>query len=256
MTLLYSLPLSGHAFRYKAYQRVVPQWASASTGGSCVVEVPYPTSPVFEHEQEAAGGDIAVAIREVLAQSRPTLVHFAGALDVCCGGTEIRCAIGRMLIAAQYEADLVIRPTIPTNDSHRGPCTQWVLSHLTMRGQKLAPGVPNEYKREQGNSNRTRRSPLQREPAGKSFKQFLATPAALAAKARSLAPRSALRPLADVGAPPEARLAKQMETEMVRCFSIAPLHSHSHNCGPYPYVVRAYPNHLAMLPHRPCPLSV
>jgi hypothetical protein len=54
--------------------------------------------------------------------SRPVLVYFAGALDVCCYGKEVRCAIGRLNVAARGASDVLIRPQLPVNQAHSGPC--------------------------------------------------------------------------------------------------------------------------------------
>ena len=125
--------------RYKA-----GPFSRASAGGACVVEVPYQASlhvmrawQAARHTASTDGGvrdgsqhshrhlhrsiNAAAAAGAVIDVPKPTLLFFAGSLDVCCTGKVIRCAIADLHAASIGQADVNIRPT------GNGPCTRRAL---------------------------------------------------------------------------------------------------------------------------------
>ena len=110
-----------------------------SAVGSCVVEVPYQASLHVMHawvqQASGAGGgggggggegepdDSSMDGNTPRRRpgTRPTLLFFAGSLDVCCTGKALRCAIGELHYAALGMQDVTIRPTGP------GVCTRRAL---------------------------------------------------------------------------------------------------------------------------------
>ena len=73
----------GIAGRYKAFG--LGTSVGASAGSVCTFEIPYQANIASEHLYRPR--------TDPSAPARTTLLHFAGALDVCCTGRQIRCAI-------------------------------------------------------------------------------------------------------------------------------------------------------------------
>ena len=73
----------------------------AGVGGGCQIEVPYGANPhgVRLYEAEPAA-------------DRPLLVSFSGALDVCCSGARIRCAVGEVLVSSYDAPDVAILASV------------------------------------------------------------------------------------------------------------------------------------------------
>ena len=105
----------GISGRYKAFGAT-----HASAGAACSFEIPY--------QANLAATRIYRPRRDTRAPPRTTLVHFAGALDVCCTGRQIRCAIAPLYAAAATGAlaDAIVRPIIPKS-LHQKPCTSRAL---------------------------------------------------------------------------------------------------------------------------------
>ena len=81
-----------------------------SMGAACAIETPIQaTLAAMASYGKATGGP---------------LVHFAGGLDVCCTGQHIRCAVGKLVILARNEKDVVLRPSVSPNNETWGPCTR------------------------------------------------------------------------------------------------------------------------------------
>ena len=121
--------------RYKA-----GGFSRKSAGGGCVVEVPY-QAPLHVMRAVAsmatprgAAGDSgdSGSMSELSTSSsvgqrdsrRTTLLFFAGSLDVCCAGRQLRCAIGDLYVATHGMADVSIRPT------GGGACTRRALQRV------------------------------------------------------------------------------------------------------------------------------
>ncbi|EOD15178.1 hypothetical protein EMIHUDRAFT_225873 [Emiliania huxleyi CCMP1516] len=71
------------------------------------------------------------AFRRILGRRR-TMVQFSGALDVCCTGRAIRCAVGKLMEAWHDVSDVVMRPSLPTNRSTWGRCTRGTMERLAL----------------------------------------------------------------------------------------------------------------------------
>ena len=121
MQPLSTLLMCGIAGRYKAFAPFSS--TAASAGGSCTFELPYQANLASERMYRPR--------TDPRAPVRKTLLHFAGALDVCCTGRQIRCAIAPLYGAAATGAlpDAIIRPIIPNSLAGK-PCT--------VRAMKLA----------------------------------------------------------------------------------------------------------------------
>ena len=140
--------------RYKA-----GPFSRASAGGACVVEIPYQASlhvmraasqahpspprssllgprhastslPITRPTTSSSPPRGSMSSEGSLRanDSKPTLLFFAGSLDVCCTGKVLRCAIADLHAAAFELADVVIRPT------GGGPCTRRALSYVSSKG--------------------------------------------------------------------------------------------------------------------------
>lgn len=71
-------------------------------------------------------------------RERPILLHFAGALDVCCIGLATRCAVGQLMVTALGTApDVLIRPQMPLHRSLAGPCLLAAVRALLARYDQL-----------------------------------------------------------------------------------------------------------------------
>ena len=103
----------GSAGRYKAFPSHGP---SSSAVASCTFEIPY--------QANLASGRFYRSPADPKALPRTNLLHFAGALDVCCTGRSIRCAIAPLYAAAASGAvkDVIVRPIVPTSLAGK-PCT-------------------------------------------------------------------------------------------------------------------------------------
>lgn len=101
----------GIAGRYKAFGG-----RTTSTVATCTFEVPY--------QANMAATRLYRPRTDPRAPQRTTLLEFAGALDVCCTGHAIRCAIAPLYAAAASGelADVIVRPIIPSSLSQK-PCT-------------------------------------------------------------------------------------------------------------------------------------
>ena len=97
----------GVAGRYKAFPSSGSM--SSSSGASCTFEVPY--------QANLASSRMYRPRTDARAAARTTLLHFAGALDVCCTGRQIRCAI-----APLYG----VRPTALALDAFPAPMTRFL----------------------------------------------------------------------------------------------------------------------------------
>ena len=106
------------AGRYKQFPGHGPV---ASAGAACTFEIPYQAN-LASHRLYRAPDDPA-------ALKRTTLLQFAGALDVCCTGRAIRCAIAPLYAAAASGAlpDVIVRPIVPPSLAGK-PCTSRALS--------------------------------------------------------------------------------------------------------------------------------
>lgn len=69
-------------------------------------------------------------------EARPVLFHFAGALDVCCTGAAIRCAMGPLAATTLRMPDVIVRFLVPANRSVMKPCTRKAVEML----EALPPG--------------------------------------------------------------------------------------------------------------------
>ena len=83
---------------------------AASRVGACVIAVPWEANPTALHAYRPPPprGSTAADAAATNAQ-RPLLVHFAGALDVCCTGQHIRCAMGPLAAAAADQQDVLMK---------------------------------------------------------------------------------------------------------------------------------------------------
>ena len=79
----------GSAGRYKSFG---PHSPGTSSVAACTFEVPY--------QANLAASKLYRPREDARALPRTTLLHFAGALDVCCTGRLIRCAIAPIYAAA------------------------------------------------------------------------------------------------------------------------------------------------------------
>ena len=76
---------------------------------------------------------------------RQTLLYFAGAIDVCCYGQQVRCAVGRLKVASRLDPDVSIKPQMPVDLANAGPCLKKMQAALRQtdardRGTNLGPG--------------------------------------------------------------------------------------------------------------------
>ena len=62
------------------------------------------------------------AINGHASSPRQTLLYFAGAIDVCCYGQQVRCAVGRLKVASRIDPDVSIKPQMPVDLANAGPC--------------------------------------------------------------------------------------------------------------------------------------
>ena len=89
----------------------------ASKVGQCAIEMPY--------QAPLAATRLAASLARLPDEARPQrtrLLFFAGALDVCCTGAAIRCAIGALFVATfGVDPDVLVRPT------GNGACTRRAL---------------------------------------------------------------------------------------------------------------------------------
>jgi len=97
--------------------------------GACVVAVPWEANPLSLHVYRQQGQQqparfAAVDVRPSASEQRPVLVHFAGALDVCCTGQQVRCSMGPLAASTVAEDDVLIRFLVPPNQSTWKPCTR------------------------------------------------------------------------------------------------------------------------------------
>ena len=129
------------AGRYKGFLFGYKRSAKSSVG-ICAIEMPYTGPRQAALAQSAAravlssihrngsgasasgigsgnGGDTA---NFNVHAGRPTLLYFAGALDVCCYGRDARCAVGKLKVAALHDEAVVIRPQLPVDGHPPGPC--------------------------------------------------------------------------------------------------------------------------------------
>lgn len=103
-TMASRMMMLAHALKYSIVGRYKSgPFPPLSRVGSCVISIPWessltafreyqPPPPLATSVASPAGSQ---AIRPAAASStRPVLMHFAGALDVCCSGQHIRCAMG------------------------------------------------------------------------------------------------------------------------------------------------------------------
>lgn len=79
----------------------------ARAGGGCQTEIPYRANPYGIEQYDMRNQSF-----------RTLFVSFSGSLDVCCSGQRIRCAIGRIILAAREERDVSI--LISVRDSNGG----------------------------------------------------------------------------------------------------------------------------------------
>ena len=103
----------GGAGRYKQFPVHGP---STSSVAACTFEIPYQANLASSRLYRPPG--------DPSAPPRRTLLQFAGALDVCCTGRAIRCAIAPLYAAAMSGeiSDVIVRPIVPTSLSGK-PCT-------------------------------------------------------------------------------------------------------------------------------------
>ena len=117
--------------------------------GACVVAVPWEANPyALQAYRPPHSRNAHVDTKLTNGTRRTTLVHFAGALDVCCTGQHIRCAMGPLAAAAVGEPDVIMRYLVPPNPnrSQWKPCTRRAVELAEKRraelGQALAPPPP------------------------------------------------------------------------------------------------------------------
>ena len=117
--------------RYKYFP---PHGPSASAGGACTFEIPYQAniaSSRFYRPPDHAD-----------APRRTTLLQFSGALDVCCTGRGIRCAIAPLYAAAMSGelSDVIVRPIVPSSLAGK-PCTARALKLAALAIQNRSQGA-------------------------------------------------------------------------------------------------------------------
>ena len=128
----------GSAGRYKQFPAHGPSTSAVAT---CTFEIPY--------QANLASARFYQPPSDPYALPRRTLLHFAGALDVCCTGRAIRCAIAPLYAAALSGelANVIVRPIVPASLSGK-PCTaralqlgaRAVLNHSTHRSNRANHG--------------------------------------------------------------------------------------------------------------------
>ena len=108
----------GSAGRYKTFPSHGP---FSSAVAACTFELPY--------QANLASSRLYRSPSDPRALPRTNLLHFAGALDVCCTGRAIRCAIAPLYAAAASGelSDVIVRPIIPTSLKGK-PCTSKALN--------------------------------------------------------------------------------------------------------------------------------
>lgn len=94
--------------------------------GASVVEIPFPANQHASHQAAERGG-----------HARPTLLYFAGSLDVCCGGREIRCAVAELVDSQPHLADVRIEPSLRESHGPIPTCTARALSRSRSSGGSL-----------------------------------------------------------------------------------------------------------------------
>ena len=110
-----------------------------SSGGICSITLPY-VSPQHatlaeSARKHAAAQEAAESARKYAraaaapqqaahygVSSRPIFLYFAGSLDVCCYGRDVRCMVGDLMVDAANDSSVLIRPQVPRAEhkDHRG----------------------------------------------------------------------------------------------------------------------------------------
>lgn len=94
--------------------------------GASVVEIPFPANQHVSHEPAERGG-----------HARPTLLYFAGSLDVCCAGREIRCAVAELVGNQPHLVAVRIEPSLRDSEGPMPPCTARALNRSRSSGGRL-----------------------------------------------------------------------------------------------------------------------
>ena len=136
------------AGRYKAFLFGYKRSAKSAVG-LCSIELPYagPRQATFAAEalrrlhatdnrsSTRSGAAAATDARGARDGGRPTLLYFAGALDVCCYGQQTRCAVGKLAVAAWDAVDVLIKPQLPDDPKLAGPCLKAMQAALRKPGR-------------------------------------------------------------------------------------------------------------------------
>ena len=94
--------------------------------GASVVEIPFPANQHAPRQAAEWGG-----------HARPTLLYFAGSLDVCCVGREIRCAVAELVGSQPHLAAVRIEPSLRESEGPIPPCTARALNRSRSSGGSL-----------------------------------------------------------------------------------------------------------------------
>ena len=116
------------AFPFGMFGRLTDRHRASGYVGACTVEVPYAAS-LFASRRFDAQQQLSAARA---AAERPVLLQFASALDVCCSGQRVRCALTALLRLVLEEGmrDVRLRFSAPRGESAAGPCTRRALQTL------------------------------------------------------------------------------------------------------------------------------
>ncbi|KAL1520356.1 hypothetical protein AB1Y20_021946 [Prymnesium parvum] len=111
---------------------------AASRVGSCVIAIPWESNPAAIASYRPPQPRATPADAPATSKHRPLLMHFAGALDVCCTGQHIRCAMGPLAAETAGESDVLMRYIIPPNRSLWKPCTRRAVQLMHEKQGKLS----------------------------------------------------------------------------------------------------------------------